>query len=151
VEQGGRLVRTGWRQMLRFDIDLLNYKCTGKPECWSSLPPAERSALLASPAGRDRWAQSAIAAVHYVVVGMSIILLLAWAIADARTGREGAGDIFLWFVLLSIALVVNALLGGGVSDPQPRYQARVMWLLPMLATIAGLVWHRRGSRGPVAG
>ncbi|KKC25140.1 hypothetical protein WP12_15740 [Sphingomonas sp. SRS2] len=151
VEQGGRLLRNGWRQMLRFDIDLLDYKCRGKPDCWSSLPPVERSALLASPGGRDLWPQDAIAAVHYTIVGLSLVLLLAWVIADARMGREGAGDIFLWLVLLSVALAGNALLGGGVSDPQPRYQARVMWLLLLLATIAGLVWYRRGRAGPAAG
>ena len=41
------------------------------------------------------------------------------------------------------AFCVNALLGGGVSDPQPRYQARVIWLLPLLAIITGLVWNDR--------
>ena len=143
LEQGGRILRNGWRQVLRFDIDLLDYGCGGKPQCWSSLPPAERTALLASAGGRDLWPQSAIAAVHYSAVALALFLLLAWAIADARTGREGAGDIFLWLVLLIIALAANALLGGGVSDPQPRYQARVIWLLPLLAAIAALVWQRR--------
>lgn len=151
VEQGGRILRNGWRQMLRFDIDLWNYRCGGKPQCWSSLPPAERATLLASAGGRDLWPQAAIAAVHYAVVGVSLILLLAWAVTDARTGREGAGDILLWLALLLIAIAVNALLGGGVSDPQPRYQARVTWLLPLLALIAGLIWRRRGDEGVVTG
>lgn len=141
-EQGGRILRNGWRQMLRFDIDLLNYNCAGKPRCWSSLPPAERSTLLASLGGRDMWLQNAIAAVHYGAVALALVLLLAWAVADARTGREGAGDIFLWLILLLIAMAVNALLGGGVSDPQPRYQARIIWLLPLLAVIATMVWQR---------
>lgn len=151
IEQGGRILRNGWRQMLRFDIDLLDYKCAGKPQCWSSLPPAERAALLASPGGRDLWPEEAIAVLHYAVVALSLLVLIAWAAADARTGREGAGDIFLWLVLLLIAMAVNALLGGGVSDPQPRYQARVVWLLPLLALIAALVWKRRRDEDAAAG
>jgi hypothetical protein len=143
VEQGIRILGNGWRQMLRFDIDLLDYKCAAKPNCWPSLPPAERSALLASLGGSDLWPQEAIATVHYAVVALALVLLLAWAVGDAQTGREGAGDIFLWLVLLLVAMAVNALLGGGVSDPQPRYQARVIWLAPLLAVIAVLVWQRR--------
>ena len=151
VEQGGRILRNGWRQMLRFDIDLLDYNCAGEPACWSSLPPAERSALLASLGGRDLWPQSAIAVIHYGTLALSLIMLLAWAVADARTGREGAGDIVLWLALLLIAMAVNALLGGGVSDPQPRYQARVIWLLPLLSMLAGLLWWRRRRVALAAG
>ena len=51
----------------------------------------------------------------------------------------------LWCFLLICALAINALLGGGVSDPQPRYQARVIWLLPFVAMLAGLHWYRRRS------
>jgi hypothetical protein len=50
-----------------------------------------------------------------------------------------------------LAFAVNALLGGGVSDPQPRYQARIVWLLPFVAMIAGLVWHRRRAPTVVDG
>lgn len=151
VEQGGRILRNGWRQMLRFDIDLWNYKCAGKPQCWSSLPPAERATLLASLGGRDLWPQEAIAVVHYAVVAGALILLLTWAATDARRGREGAGDIVLWLALLLVAMAVNALLGGGVSDPQPRYQARVTWLLPLLALIAALVWQRHRNEDAATG
>ena len=43
IEQGERILLNGWRQMLRFDIDLLDYRCAGKPNCWSSLPPPHPS------------------------------------------------------------------------------------------------------------
>ena len=143
IEQGGRMIRNGWRQMMRFDIDLLNYRCAREPHCWSSLPDRERRALLASRGGRDLWPQAGLAVVHYVTVALALALLLAWIAMDARRGGEGVEDILLCLALLLAAFAINALLGGGVSDPQPRYQARIVWLLPLLAMIAGLVWHRR--------
>jgi hypothetical protein len=128
--------------MLRFDIDLLNYHCMGKPHCWASLPPRERVTLLASPAGRDIWPQRAFGVIHYTAVAVALVVLLAWSSSQARRRGEGGEDILLWFTLLIVAFWVNALLGGGVSDPQPRYQARVIWLLPLLAMLTGLVWRR---------
>ncbi len=142
VEQGGRILENGVRQMLRFDLDLLNYRCGGKPHCWSSLPPRERETLLGSPGGRDLWPQGTLAEVHYAAVAVALIIVLAWASSASRRRGEGGEDILLWFTLMITAFWVNALLGGGVSDPQPRYQARVIWLLPMLAILAGLLWHR---------
>lgn len=146
AEQGGRILYNGVRQMLRFDIDLLDYRCMGKPRRWDSLPPRERATLLASPAGRDLWPQRTLAVIHYTAVGAALVALLAWARSPARRREEGGEDILLWFALMFVAFWVNALLGGGISDPQPRYQARVIWLLPLLAMLAGLVWRRGDVR-----
>ena len=143
VEQGGRILRNGLVQMLRFDLDLLNYRCAGKPGCWSSLPRRERAALLASRGGRDEWPQTTLAAVHHAAVGAALILILVWASNRGRRQGKDGEDIMLWLALMLFAFWVNALLGGGVSDPQPRYQARVIWLLPLLAIITGLVWNDR--------
>lgn len=141
IEQGGRTLYNGWQQFLRFDIDLLDYRCAGKPRCWSSLPPRERAALMASLGGRDLWPQRTLAVIHYTAAAMALIVILAWASDRRRRQNSGGDDILLWFTLILAAFWINALLGGGVSDPQPRYQARVVWLLPLLAMIVGLLWH----------
>lgn len=151
LEQGGRIFYNGIRQMLRFDLDLLNYRCAGKPGCWSSLPSRERTTLMASPGGRDRWPQQPLAFVHYTAVGVAMILLLAWAGSGDRRRDEGGEDILLWFTLMIASFWINALLGGGVSDPQPRYQARIIWLLPLLAMLAGLLWRERWNRMKASG
>lgn len=143
VEQSGRILYNGWRQLLRFDIDTLDTKCAGKPRCWSSLPSHERATLFASPGGRGQWPEQLLAALHYLTAGLSLLLLIAWLTTDAWRGGEGVEDLVLWCVLLAFAMMLNALLGGGVSDPQPRYQARIIWLLPFVAMLAGLLWRRR--------
>jgi hypothetical protein len=37
-----------------------------------------------------------------------------------------------------VGVVVNALATGALSGVNPRYQARIAWLLPMLALLAAL-------------
>jgi hypothetical protein len=41
-----------------------------------------------------------------------------------------------FLALVLIAVLINALVTGGLSGPHDRYQARVMWLPPLLAALA---------------
>lgn len=143
IAQGGQILRNGWLQFITFESDITNYRCTGQPRCWSSLPERERIALLASLGGRDLWPQRLINVTQYGAVAIALLFILAWLAAEARKGGDDVEELLLWLALLLAAMAVNALLGGGVSEPQPRYQARVIWLLPFLAMIVGLCWNRR--------
>jgi heme A synthase len=88
-----------------------------------------------------------LAVLHRAVIGLSLAAVLAWI--STRRDPE-ARDMRLWLALLLVATVVNALLGGGVSEPQPRYQARIIWLLPLVAIIAGVLWRRSRRTAPSA-
>jgi hypothetical protein len=145
VGQGVHILHNGWRQMIDFESDLLNYLCDRPTLCWTSLPPHERAGLLASAGGRQLWPQPAISAVQYGAVVLALVLLIAWLLVGARRKGQEREDLLLWLLLLVVALAVNALLGGGISEPQPRYQARIIWLLPFLAIIAGLLWRGRAE------
>nr|WP_047166263.1 hypothetical protein [Sphingomonas sp. Y57] len=148
VAQGTAILRNGWRQAIDIEADLLNYSCTMGPHCWPALPPRERAALQASLGGQGLWPQPAIARLQQGAIVAAILLLLAWLAIDARRGGERRDDLRLWLLLIVVALAVNALLGGGISEPQARYQARIIWLLPLAAIIAGLLW--RGDPEPCA-
>lgn len=78
----------------------------------------------------------------YIVV----IVSLGYAV---RAWRRGWLDRELkqLFVLL-VATVLIAAAAGAVSEPAPRYEARVIWLIPMLAV---LCFHRRADAAPRAG
>lgn len=141
VTQGMNILRNGWRQAIDVEADLLNYGCVAGPHCWMSLPPRERAVLRASLGGQGLWPQPTIAMLQKGAVLVAILLLLAWVAADARRGGERRDDLRLWLMLILVALAVNALLGGGISEPQARYQARIIWLLPLMAIIAGLLWR----------
>lgn len=141
--QGGRIIGNGLRQMVRFDVDLANMPCDPSQRCWTTLPARERSVLIASPAGRGVWPQALMAGIHRVVVGIAFIGLLAFV--AARRDRTAA-DVRIWLALLLVAATVNALVCGGISEPLARYQARIIWLLPLTAIIAGLIWQKDRTR-----
>ncbi|MGC6328988.1 hypothetical protein [Rhizorhabdus sp. FW153] len=146
IAQGGRIAYNATRQMLRFEVDILNYHCAPGDRCWRSLPPRQRAALLSSLGGRNLWPQMLVARLQQAVVVISVLLLLAWSIRG-RSSTQADRDLLLWIGLFMIGAMVNALLGGGVSEPQPRYQARIIWLIPLMASLAALLWRRSGQSG----
>ena len=80
------------------------------------------------------WGVTGFSVVIYVTVAVALGGLLVW------TGRARApiGDPVLACVLLVLAaLILNAAICGALSGVHPRYQSRVVWLLPLLA--AGLL------------
>lgn len=71
-----------------------------------------------------------------------LVLLIPLLIIAAR--RKDAEMASLGAAIL-VALCVNALLTGGLSDVHDRYQSRIVWLAPLAAIMAIARWHR-GSR-----
>lgn len=90
--------------------------------------PAERSGLDAG------------ALVQTAVVLGSLGLILVWMARDGL--RTGDRERSLLFVAVA-GLVANATIFGGLSAPVDRYQARVIWILPLLAALFWLA--RRGA------
>lgn len=72
---------------------------------------------------------------------------VAWWLLEGG-GRAGAGSEVArqrgLVVLVLAALVVNAVLCGVASGPFPRYQMRILWLVPALAVL--LLLAGRGER-----
>lgn len=73
-------------------------------------------------------------AVHGALYVISA-LFLAWVLITRRLPKPVA--LFIWMILLGV--LVNAIVTGGLSQPANRYGARVMWLLPAAAALAGMV------------
>lgn len=94
---------------------------------------------------RTGWVDAAdtLHAALYIVSTLALVvaMLLPRTPAPLRT--------FLALVLLGI--LANAFVCGGVSTPASRYGARVAWLLPVAAVLAGAVLlGSRGARGGAA-
>lgn len=53
------------------------------------------------------------------------------------------GRMRLFALMILAGLIANAVVCGGISQPASRYGARVVWLLPWLAVLAGLVAARQ--------
>jgi len=88
-------------------------------------------------------------AVLYASTALAVVTLAAlW-----RRGRLSPGDRRLVLFALA-ALLLNAAICGALSGPFPRYQARVVWLLPLLAAALALRpggWISRGRVEPAPG
>jgi hypothetical protein len=130
VETVGAVVTNVVRQLKMNSIDM-------------TLPDAEiRGRMIGQPGlaftsfdGRftreDGWIDAVSQAQDlFYIVALAAVLAIGVLPATPRRLR-----VFVWLVLAGI--VVNALVCGAISQPATRYGARVIWLLPAVAMIAG--------------
>jgi hypothetical protein len=137
------MTRNTVRQFLWIDYNGLNQDCfaTG-PDCWSSLPAPIRSKLQTTPSGRGQWPQASMNALLYVAVGISLLLCAAALPVIARVLPRQWILLREWLLLAFVAMLVCSFFGGAVSDPQYRYQGRLVWLVPFFAAIAFCLWRQ---------
>lgn len=87
-----------------------------------------------------------------VMAGMGVVIQAGVAVsvlAMALLARRGEfRDKAPLLALLGLAILANAFVCGVLSDPQPRYQARVMWLLPLVAGAMLLSRRPHTGHGP---
>ncbi len=68
---------------------------------------------------------------------ISLILIGVWAIFGRRLrSRRLAG----LSVVVTYVVLANAAIAGNISNVEDRYQARVIWLVPLLALVFLLTW-----------
>jgi len=143
------MTRNTFRQFLWIDYNGLNQDCfAAGPDCWASLPAPIRAKLQSTPSGRGLWPQAAMNALLYVTVGASFLL---FAVALPVIGRRRSSDWSLlreWLLLTLVAMLVCSFFGGAVSDPQYRYQGRLIWLVPFFAAVAFCLWRRALATEP---
>jgi hypothetical protein len=117
------------------------------PWIMRDFPPFEVDTYLTARQTNDvlrlpAWLVALHRATALVGVGLCGALL---PIALRRRPLVGA---FLTLVLF--AVLTNALVTGGLSGPHDRYQARVMWLPPLLAALAIPALVMPASKGTIA-
>lgn len=147
VDQIWSALRNTAIQASLFDSFWLNYGGTPEPGWWSSLPEAERERMRRSRSGTNSWPAGLLTGLHYAVIVLSVGFLLV------HLGRSGAGAVLAgvsgaglraWLVVLTVGLLTNAALGGAISVPQSRYQARVVWVVALTGLLVGM--GKRGER-----
>ncbi|WP_138935609.1 hypothetical protein [Roseovarius arcticus] len=107
----------------------------------SGLPEAQLDVLNGVLNRDQRWLGLADK-VHSVIYILSFLIVVGLLIWPGRIPPPL--NVFVLFLLIGV--VLNALVCGGVSQPADRYGARVMWLLPFLATFLLLCLPRRKSQ-----
>lgn len=92
-------------------------------------------------------APAAVWGLGWFSASIHVTVLMALAVVATKLWRHrspAADPVVACCLLVLAALVLNAAICGVISGPNDRYQARVVWLLPLLA--AGLMAPRRGPR-----
>ncbi|NEX93787.1 hypothetical protein [Caulobacter sp. 17J65-9] len=142
----GAALRNVGLQLVRFQVaepleSPAQYIARGQNAIATILPGAEacqQEPACTPPihAGFLRW-------LHSGVVALGIGFLAVWAVR-ARTGAPAGDEARLLYAAALIVgfVVLNAALCGALSAPAPRYQARVVWLVPLIAGVVAIAQAR---------
>jgi hypothetical protein len=107
----------------------------------SVLPEPYRTRLQTTPAARDALPLQ-VASLVFQLAAFASALALVYVFAAYRNVSMMEGVVFWEFAGLVIAgVMLNAAVCGVLAGIFDRYQARVVWLVPMLALVGGLKLH----------
>ncbi|MCU9849590.1 hypothetical protein OEZ60_16440 [Defluviimonas sp. WL0024] len=82
-----------------------------------------------------------VAPLHAVFYALSLAVILILMIVPRRV----PGEVKALTVMVLVGILANAMVCGGISQPATRYGARVIWLLPLMATVL-MIFARRARR-----
>jgi hypothetical protein len=135
-----------WHQVLRFatGAELAPYSDTSPASIGirAAFGPAVYSRYRRSAQIRGVLAFLWLDRIHLAVVILSSVLVGGFvAVADVRRSPQSVYAT----LFVTIMVVGNAITMGVLSGPYPRYQARVIWLVPLLAACFLLAPRTVGS------
>jgi hypothetical protein len=125
-----------WEQLRAFglwDLDRNNWVL----EAFDSALPGDKQNYLRSWQANDDLPLDAFSSLQYWTVVVSLAVIAVFVLF-----HWGGQPVPLLCLSLTIVPVVvaNALVTGVLSNVEERYQARVVWLLPLLAAVFVLHW-----------
>lgn len=140
-------------QLHRVGLHEFAYDDTLRATLPAMLPPGEAQAFAASGLARGTFPLGAADWLVRAGLAASAVVLVLAALRRSGNGPGGAPDygqgdrsLLAFAVILLGGVVVNAAVTGILSTPHDRYQARVVWLVPLLAMIVLL--HARWRPAP---
>jgi len=106
--------------------------------------PATVRAYEASEGAHDALPVAAASRVYHVVVGLALLVIVA-----CMPALWGPAHLPLRALIATICagVLLNALVTASMAAVRPRYQSRVVWLLPLAAAVAAqrVLVSRRGN------
>lgn len=130
-----------FEQLGRFSLKEFTYTDSLRDLTLETLPPNQRAAFVDSALYRGTFPLRPVdGLIHAALAAAGAYLLWSTARAAAQPGWPAPADgPFLVFAVLVVGgVVANAAVTGILSTPHDRYQARVIWLIPLLAMIVFL-------------
>lgn len=116
------------------DLSDFNYKPSVAASLTARTPPAAARDLRRSLAYRQGWPLDAFWAVQSVLVLVSAGAAMGAGLHAGRAGaRPAAASAVLLVGLVVVGVLANAAVCGALSTLYGRYEARVIWTLPLAA------------------
>lgn len=127
------LVNT-WDQLVDFPLSNFNYDPALRDMMERTFPRPVLAQIRASAAYRGAMPVAAFSILVYLFVLGSLAYLL-FAALGALPRRSMSGTLKRMFLWVLVAMILNAAIDGGISLTQARYQARVVWIIPLIALL----------------
>ncbi len=118
------------------EVSLLkyNYDTTMRNAFHAQMPPRYVAAEETTKAWNDTLPVLAISVIVITVTLASLIYLLcAMTSFDARSAVER--DLRRLSIIVIIGILANDFVCGALSEPDERYQARLIWVIPLVAAL----------------
>ena len=131
-----------WNQLITFDLNVFDAN-DWTLEVFDSVLPKERSNYLQSRQAHDALPKELFTAIAKWTVGASLIVI---ALFIPGLWQSRANPLFGLALVIVFSVVANALVTGTLSMVENRFQARVIWLVPLLACLLLLDWRNRRQR-----
>jgi hypothetical protein len=140
----GSALRAGLTQLATFNVSEFNYNDVTKSGFIQNLPVEYVARLQSSVSFRNAWPIATLEKIYHAVVMSSLLLVFGIAVLSiALKSRKLEPLRYLQIKELptgfcggvGFGIVVNALICGSFSALHDRYEARVIWLVPLLAIV----------------
>ena len=124
----GHAVDHGVRQLFRFGVsaEFSQQRNSWDKMGFEALAPREARRFKAGLIYRDLWSLDGMDSIIDLTAGLALVMTL-WGAYTLRGLARGS------CLLVFAALALNAFICGAISGVNDRYQARVIWILPMMA------------------
>jgi hypothetical protein len=135
-----------WRQLHAFG--LYDYD----PNRWilamvDTVLPGARPRYLATRQAQQTLHEDFFTSVQDWTVALSLLVIACWGLF---LRQQWSPRVIALATIIGFVVVVNAAVTGVLANVEDRYQARVIWLVPLLAAVLVLTWldERRRTRSP---
>lgn len=139
------------RQLASFGVDVWGFGPRELAMYEGRVPAREQARLAASRGYRQpQWNGVMTALTWTIVGGAGAFALWSWRRRRLGLARSLPHRMAQCIGLALTGVVANALVCGLLASPLDRFQARVVWLLPLAAWLSAQARHPRTARAPDA-
>lgn len=140
LEVIAEIARNTGEQLLDLDLEGFNYTGGNRARYEQTLPPPLMQAMKNTRAYRERMPVDAIEATTALLSILSVLLLIRFIVRPRASEPQ---QLRAYALCVLFALVINAGICGALSGPKGRYEMRLIWVLPVVASSIAFAGRKR--------